>query len=90
MPTRTPGGVARVDYGKKLEDVMDDFDKAMEPGMMFSRGGSLNAADAAQYSDGGVMFSRSYSPAGLTARNTGLVALINAFPGTKRWNFQKI
>ena len=69
MPTRTPGGVARVDYVKKIEDVMDDFDKAMEPG---------------------VMFSRSYSPAGLTARNTGLVALINAFPGTKRWNFQKI
>ena len=58
MPTRTPGGVARVDYGKKLEAVMDDFDKAMEPGVMFSRGGSLNAADAAQYSDGGVMFSR--------------------------------
>ncbi len=58
MPTRTPGGVARVDYGKKIEDVMDDFDKAMEPGMMFSRGGSLNAADAAQYSDDWVMFSR--------------------------------
>ena len=51
LSTRTPGGVARADYNKSLDEVMDDMDAALEQGSMFSRSNLVDETSEEEIGD---------------------------------------